>query len=355
MLPRTYQRWLGDLLAEGIPEEKLATCDTCAMAAPAGTPQTTSALVDYFGANKCCTYFPTLPNFQVGGILRDEGIPEGAQRVAAIIRGGSGVDPLAVRPNRKRYELYRIGVRAGFGRAEAFKCPYFMQDRAGGCSIWPYREAVCSTYFCKLERPVKGGEFWDQLKGTITQLEQTVAMHCAIELGIPASIIDQLMVEPSSGLKSAADVDGEVDHELQAKWWGTWLGREEAYYIECARRAEQLDLAAIEKLGGLTLARKLAATRKALAALLVTELPERLRVAAMLQVAPAKPGTIRLLAGPNQPIEMPAPVIELLSYFQGQPVHEVKAKLAEAGFDIEPGFIEELWHYGFLVEATEPS
>jgi hypothetical protein len=352
MLPQTYQRWLGDWLAAEIPREEHATCDTCAMSPPPGTPQTQSALADYYGANKCCTYFPSLPNFQVGNILRDGELADGAQRVAAVIGNRTGTTPIYLHPDRKRSELYRIGSRAGFGRADAFRCPYFIQEGSGGCSIWRHRESVCSTFYCKFNRPVKGREFWEELKGLLVQLERTVAVHCALELGISGAIIDELL-DPTPGMRTAADVDGRADDELHARLWGSWLGREDAFYIECAQRSDALDLAAIRRLGGMTVERRLDAVRKAFDALLSTAVPTRLRVAPSLHLGASKPGKVRLIAGPNQPIEMSVAVLEVLSYFQGQPVDETKATLVEQGFALENSFVEKLWSYGFLVEATD--
>jgi hypothetical protein len=209
---------------------------------------------------------------------------------------------------------------------------------------------VCSTFFCKVNRPAKGREFWDELKGLLATIEMAVAVHCALELGIAGPIVDQVLVDPN-GLKSPADVDGLPDADAQAKLWGDWLGREEEYYVACAQRADQLDLPAIRALGGITLARRLDATKKAFDAMLATALPARLKIAATLNLSPGTPGKIRLLAGPNQPIEMQAVVVELLSYFQGQPLDEAKATLAEQGFELDGSFLEKLWHYGFLVEA----
>jgi hypothetical protein len=49
---------------------------------------------------------------------------------------------------------------------------------------------------------------------------------------------------------------------------------------------------------------------------------------------------------------MRAVVIEVLSYFQGQPLAEAKATLVEQGYELEDSFIEKLWSHGFLL-ATE--
>jgi Fe-S-cluster containining protein len=344
MLPRIYQHWISDWLGGELPEEKLSTCHSCAMSPPPNAPK---GSLEYFGPNKCCTYFPSLPNFQVGGVLRDAALTEGAERVTARIHGKLGVDPLAVRAPRKRAELYRIGARAGFGRADTYRCPYYGAN--GGCTIWAHREAVCSTYFCKFESPVHGRDLWTEVKGLLSEIEVTVAIHCAMELGIAASTIDSLL-ESDNTMRSAADVDERPDDDLHAKLWGTWLGRELDYYSECARVAQQLDLDAIRTLGGQTFARRLAAVRAAYSAL-ASAMPERLRMASSLQVSGSGSGKLRILAGPNQPIEMPAIVMELLTHFQGQPLVEATAALEAQGFDFDHAFLEKLWKLGFLVAA----
>jgi hypothetical protein len=347
MLPRAYQRWVGDWLSIPIPEERLATCDNCAMAPPPGTPE--RSLHEFFGANKCCTYFPSLPNFSVGGILGDAELVEGARRVAARIAGGTGVDPLAVRAEKKRIELYRIGARAGFGRAETFKCPYFIDGASASCSVWSYREAVCSTYYCKFNAPVRGREFWNELKALLSTIEMTVSVHAAMELGVAAPTID-LLLAGNTELTTAADVDGVHDPKRHAELWGDWAGRETAYYLECARIANELDLAAIRRLGGMMLERRLTSARVAFEGILTLALPDRLRIAPTLQVGAApSPGKVRVMAGPSQPIEMPAMVVELLSHFHGQTVDEAMATLSAQGFETDRDFLTKLWKFGFLV------
>jgi hypothetical protein len=342
VLPRAYHRWL-DSSFPAIPSESLATCDNCAMQKAPDVPGGER----FFGPNKCCTYFPTLPSFQVGGILGEAS--EGAQRIAARIRNRVGIDPLAVRADRRTAELYRIGMSAGFGRAEAFRCPYYADS--GACTVWPYREAVCSTYYCKHDLPVKGRAFWGAFKALLYQIELAVSTQCAHELGIAASVIDQLIANDTS-FKTAADVDARADLEAHAKLWGSWLDKEEDYYRECARIADALDLPAIQRLGGLAFDRKLAAARDAYASLANKELPARLETATNISVTPVAPGTVQLLASPNQPIQLPAIVIELLSHFQGQPVADTLIALEQAGFEVDTEFITRLWECGFLVEAV---
>lgn len=346
MLPRNYDRWLGTWLGN-VPEEKLATCDSCAMSAPPATPK--DKLHEYFGANKCCTYFPSLPNFQVGSVLRDAAeLAEGAKRVAARIGGRVGVDPLQLRAPRRRAELYRIGAHAGFGKADAYRCPYY--GATGGCTIWAHREAVCSTYYCKYNAPIQGREFWTELKGLMNVLEMTVAVSCAMQLGIAGTTIDQLL-NTDTTMRSAADVDEVADDDAHAKLWGTWAGREEAYYQECARLAQELDLAAITRLGGQSFERRLASVKKLFDAMVSPDVPDRLKIAPQLAVQAAGPGKVRLLAGANQPVEMRAMIVELLTYFQGQPLADVKVALNEQGYDVDASFLEKLYKCGFLVKA----
>src|SRR5262249_23622983 len=156
----------------------------------------------------------------------------------------------------------------------------------GSCTIWPHREATCSTWYCKFNSPVKGRDFWANLKALLYPIEVTVAVHCALENGIAGNVVDALNTLDTT-MKTPQDVDAKPDDELLARLWGSWLGREEEYYQECAKLAEKLDLDAIRKLGGVTLQRRLDAAIKSYEALMNHALPARLRAAASLAVSPA--------------------------------------------------------------------
>jgi hypothetical protein len=276
--------------------------------------------------------------------------PELAQkRVQERIQTRVGVDPLWVRADRRTAELYRIGNEVGFGRAEAYRCPYYIRE-SGSCSVWLHREAVCSTWYCKFNKPIKGREFWGALKLLLLQLENVVSVHCALEKGISSQVLDGLL-SPENTFRTANDVDARPDDAQQARLWGKWLGREEQFYAEVSQLAEQIELDDIRKLAGLSLQRRLDPVVRGYEALMSNTLPDRLRAASKLVVSTAGPGSVHIQAGPFQPVELPAPVIELLTHFRGQPVSEAVASLAENGFEVETEFLKKLFDSGFLMSA----
>lgn len=215
-------------------EEKRATCGTCAMC---DHGQVAPVEMDYFEPTaKCCTYYPTLANYLVGGILADqsEERAEGRRRIRERIAKRVSVTPHFVGAPRKYSLLYNAARGSGaFGRSKALLCPYFDGSTDNSCTIWQYREAVCSTYFCKHNDGKPGFVFWDALKGYLAfvehKLSHTVARLVDGDLHQPPMANGELTVEELEDRPPSAS-----DY---AWWWGKWVGREEQFYIACHERA----------------------------------------------------------------------------------------------------------------------
>ncbi len=84
---------------------------------------------------KCCSFFPHLPNFAVGGILNDTS-PEtdiGRHSVEARIAAKVGVTPFGLDAPATYALLYAQADHA-FGVARGLRCPHYIE--AGGlCGI----------------------------------------------------------------------------------------------------------------------------------------------------------------------------------------------------------------------------
>src|SRR5262245_21556703 len=116
-LPDFYRKFLPDFFEEMIPVETYATCNNCAMCQKPGEPAIPG--VDYFKPNaKCCTYFPKLPNYLVGGLLSDNNpeMDKGRKRIRERIANRVGITPLAVNPPKKYSVLIKLGGRKSFGK-----------------------------------------------------------------------------------------------------------------------------------------------------------------------------------------------------------------------------------------------
>ena len=213
--------------------ETRATCDTCSMC---DHGQTAPVEMEYFNPDtKCCTYHPTLPNYLVGAILADtsDELAEGRKRIREKIAARVGVTPQFVAAPRKYAVLYNAARGQGFfGRTDSMLCPYFDKENGGRCTVWKYRESVCSTYFCKYTAGKPGWEFWDTFKAYLSHVERTLAQFAA-------SVVDRKVSEPTleRGLMTREDLEDRAPKvDSYFSWWGGWVGREEEFYILCYKR-----------------------------------------------------------------------------------------------------------------------
>src|SRR6185295_2757976 len=112
-----YRNLLPEFFEENIPVETRATCSDCAMCLKPG--QQAIPGMDYFKPNaKCCSYFPKLPNYLVGGLLSDDNpaMDEGRRRIRQRIQNRIGVTPYAIDSSKKYNVLLKFGGVKSFGR-----------------------------------------------------------------------------------------------------------------------------------------------------------------------------------------------------------------------------------------------
>ncbi len=155
-------------------DEPRSACARC----PAARPSDDGLAPRFAPELKCCTYWPALPNYAVGRILRDGG--PGAARIRARLPARS---PLRVGPPPGWSGAGPVGPR--FGRDPAMRCPY-LDD--GACSVWAHREAVCATFFCRTSAGVRGRRAWRAARDWAHDVEDLVADACAAALLDPASL-----------------------------------------------------------------------------------------------------------------------------------------------------------------------
>jgi hypothetical protein len=94
---------------------------------------------------------------------------------------------------------------------------------------------VCATFFCKHVAGATGHAFWTALRRYLYHVERTLARYAATsvaptlrEPGLPRH---QLTRE---------DLEDKPARDYEATW-GTWAGREEAFYVACAEHVGSLD------------------------------------------------------------------------------------------------------------------
>lgn len=353
-LPPLYGAWMDQLLAGPIPNETVATCDDCAMAAPPGAqPSATTSFFDRL--LKCCTYLPTLPNFTVGRILDDSDLPATARDgVETRLHASDATTPFGLGMNATYALLYSNQGSDVFGRSESLRCPHLLDD--GRCGIWQHRNSVCSTYFCKFVRGAVGHQFWFAMRGLLAAIERDLARWCLLELDLGVKALQALVAtfQDSDSTKpiDANAIAGLRDAGQYKLIWGNWFGREQEFYRECARLVGDLDWSEVTSVCGPEVRVRAQLVRSAYQELLSEEMPASLK-AANLNVQFLNRDSCKVAAYSQlDPIALPKVLMDLLPYFDGRPTEEVLSIIRkEKHIKIDQALIRRLLDFRILVAS----
>lgn len=355
-LPALYGRLLPDLFTREVPAEEKATCGSCAMC-EGGSLSVVDGVEGsrvFRPDTKCCTFHPRLPNFLVGAIFADPdpALEPGRARLRKKLQARVGVTPMWVKAPA-RYDLMYQNSRRSFGRAGALLCPYF-EPNGGLCTIWRYREAVCSTFFCKHVAAADGRAFWMGVKGYLAWAELQLARLATLEL-LPDFILEGRDKENANAPLTAEDLDERGPSEAAYKLlWGAWAGREEEYYRRCYEQVQGISREQLALAMGLDGQIELRQLERLYARATKTLLPNRLKLNPNATVKWLDDGSVGLAAySEYDAIALPGPAYPLLVAFTGrEPVAAVRAKLRqERGQDLGDEVLAVLYQHRILVEA----
>jgi Fe-S-cluster containining protein len=349
LVPAVYRRLLPPFFARDAIREEKATCQSCAMCAPAGA---TSDGMTYFRPDtKCCTYQPFLPNFLVGGVLRDDNpaLAEGARRVRERIARRIGVTPRWLGPGRKYSLLLEASRPTAFGRSTALRCSFY-EPQGGLCTIWKHRDAACSTFFCKHVGGGDGKVFWVALESWLAYVERTLAAFAV------ATLAPELQEpEVARGILTREDLEDRPPSESDyASYWGAWLGREDELYLRCHEVIAGIDRVAFERLLGDDGKTRLANVEAKHAVLLAPVLAERLALNPELLVQNVDGGVIVTGYSRYEPMYLSGPLHEVLGQFSARErVVDVLARLKrEHDVELPDGLLLSLQQMRVVVPVS---
>jgi hypothetical protein len=267
-----HEQWLRSALDAQIPVERRATCDKCVMC----TDNSESVHASFLPSAKCCTYWPTLPNYLVGLALADVRGPEGAARLRTLIERSWAV-PLGLSPS-PGYKILYAQASKDFGKSLLLRCPFFIEDAGHSCSIWNHRNAVCSTWFCRFDAGAEGRAFWEAVRLLLTAAERAVATWCALQLDISPDAIRMSKAAFSSDDLERQSIDGCDKYGLDSRLWGRWNEARSSYYIRCGELASTLSWQHVLVIGGIEVQAFESAMRTAYDAMMSPRLPETVKV-----------------------------------------------------------------------------
>lgn len=301
---------------------------------------------------KCCTFVPTLPNFVVGAILSDER-PElafGRRTIEERIARRVGVTPRSLAPSVLQQVVYREAVVEGdgdvFGRARSLRCPHYATE-TNDCGIWPHREAVCATWFCKHVRGRVGHRFWSTARRLLQSVERDLACWSLLQLGMEPEVLVR-SYPPEDERPSSDDVESRVDDDTWRLRWGRWHTKEHELYRSCTQLVMTLSFAEILRIAGPQSAMLAALTRDAYRMLLVTTVPARLRPG-KLRVLPTGPETLRVETySSHDPLDLRREIVAALGSFDGRATADVLAEAATSRSALDEATVRVLVDFGLL-------
>jgi hypothetical protein len=340
---------MDDLFGAPIPSESDATCDDCAMCAESEEQKDLSGV--FFDPHvKCCSYVPELPNYLVGRVFSDEttGTDAGRASMAKRVEARVGVTPLGLGQPLAFKLIYERAGATAFGQSHTLICPHYVDEGGGSCGIWAHRGVVCATWFCKFVRGATGRNFWADLKGLLSAVEETLSYWCVLQLDLESETLRRV-VSPSLPMDGPA-LDGIANPSVYRALWGSWLGREKEFYQECARLVGALRWQDIVSIGGPEVHLRAQVARDAYHKLTSDELPARLKLGAF-QIVHMDHDSSRVVSySQMDPLELSRALLDVLPYFDGRPTSQAIADISAAeGVNLHPQLISKLTDFGLLV------
>lgn len=353
-LPAVYAPLLPPHFDQPVIQETRATCGSCQMLNHGNLPEGVSA-VFFRQETKCCTYQPSVPNYLIGALLADTRpeLAEGQKRVRAHIGTRIGVTPQWLGPSAKYEVLYDASMRTSFGKNLTLKCTYYDD---GKCTIWKHRETICSTFFCKFSNGALAATFWKALKDYLVYAETVLARWAmqavSLEVNEPNQQRGQLQLYE---LEDRPPPDG-----IYKKWWGSWAGREEEFYVACYEKVKTLNR---EKYSSLVDQKPkgrelLTATMTAYAAVNSHKLPERVQLNPKARVLPVLNAGSVIVTAPYNPYDsvlIENDLYQVLRKFKhDKTVAETRKQLREEeGIELEDALLESFSRHQILMGPDE--
>lgn len=226
--------------------ETKATCDSCLMS-KSPQPVKKRYRVDL----KCCTFYPFLPNYAIGAILSDTSLKykTAQETLKSLIQKRRYALPIGmVAP--VRYQLDFKSRKKDFGREEDWLCPYY--DRGlQQCSMWAYRGAVCTSFYCRSSYGAKGKKFWSLISDYLSYVEMALLEEALIRLDFsPRQIGENLNFINREDGTFLEKKSWALSMPVAKKLWRDYLPKQEDFYIRCFEIVRQFDRTGFEEMLG---------------------------------------------------------------------------------------------------------
>lgn len=289
-LPEFFHPFLPEIFSREIPSEIFTNCTECPMICGSRKELGFDESKPFAPDTKCCTYFPHLPNFLVGAVFfdTDTSLEVGRNKLRDHIMSRKGIFPHGIYPTKKYSALYELGKAEGFGKSQMLKCPFYLEGMYN-CGLWKYREAVCSTWFCKHVGQQSGHLFWSSVTKCLRYIEESLIAYVLKNENLP-------FIHPYGENKNISyeDLDDlQLNKDEYNFRWGKWAGKEEEFYIRAYQYVKDLTPEKISSLMGINFQVLLAELEERYNVML--EIPEHMIADPAREFSEIKKGYYRIL------------------------------------------------------------
>ena len=359
-LPSFYENFLPkNFFKKTMELEKTADCSNCIMCKP---KRENHHLEKYFNNDtKCCTYYPKLPNYLVGAILVDnsEAMWMGKNKILAAINDGMGVSPLGLLRPEKYTLIYQNVFHENpllFGKVSSLVCPYLDN---GNCTVWKYRNGVCTTWFCWSDNGVDGIVFWNSLKKYLTTLENKLIKYTLLHQGFSTLEVDtqfnanEALKRKIKLLKEDINEESLNSNDYKALW-GHYYKNEAEHYINCFNLVKNLNEEEFNQIMGIDGKALLQDLENKFSEMISRNVPSYLiRNSNIKFIAIDEDNEKAHLEVDNCSFSIPYMLYESLIYFNGKTSNaEVLSRVEEQGLKMDDELLLYLYKHRFLVSHT---
>ncbi len=244
-IPRIYANLLPREILEFAPQEKKATCDTCAMSPPRETGK-----IQYREDLKCCTFHPFMPNYLVGALFYEESSTQAHQIFRDKIARREYALPIGMVAPVKYQVEFNAREEGDFGQREDWLCPYYNREK-NNCNVWRQRSVVCTTFFCKSSYGQVGMDFWDHMLNYLWYVELALLEEALVMLDFSPRQTMELLDYHNRYDGTAAEKKSWFMTEKKAReLWNGYYDDQEGFYKKCYDLVVNLDKKAFHELIG---------------------------------------------------------------------------------------------------------
>ena len=220
MLPKEF------FALKKIPRECEATCNNCPEIKDSG----------YRPDYRCCTFQPRISNYMLGFSL--QGPHKNSHATLTSLHKQGFFLPEGLIASPKRWSLFLDDAAEDkFGKSTQVLC-HFLNKKSGLCEIYQYRNAPCSTFFCRHDQGEQGEQFWDSLMIYMNQIEYALSQWVMGELGLDVALYFKKFDSLPQNLSMVNHNDLGWPREILAEVWGHWYGKELEFFTEAAHLVE---------------------------------------------------------------------------------------------------------------------